>query len=130
MTNAAKVILVGKDSSQLDRMASVLIHFWLVQKFLLDGDEPEIATSDLAIVCDSVPEPERQDLVWWMRQHDPRMLVVKMNGFDSGPHAGADATVDEMHGPGALVSTIYGLLTERDLGSRSWAEQNPGGWVQ
>jgi hypothetical protein len=50
----------------------------------------------------------------------PHILLVRVNGFDSGPHAGADATVDDLHGPGALVSTIYELLTERGLASRAW----------
>ena len=58
------------------------------------------------------------------------MLVVKVNGYDAGPHASADATVDETHGPGKLVSTIYELLTERGLPSRKWPENGAGDWVQ
>ena len=60
----------------------------------------------------------------------PGMLVVKINGYDAGPHASADATVDEAHGPGALVATIYELLTERGLPSRAWAEEGGGVWLQ
>ena len=31
---------------------------------------------------------------------------------------------DEQHGPGALVSTVYELLTERGIPSRAWPERS------
>ncbi len=100
--------------------ADVLENFWAVQTLAVhEGDELDLP-ADVVVVCDSLPELERQDLVERVRLQAPQMLVVKMNGYDSGPHASADATVDEAHGPGALVSTIYALLTERGLASRMW----------
>ncbi len=104
--------------------ADLLENFWAVQTTAVhEGDELDLP-ADVVVVCDSLPDGERQDLVERVRLQTPQMLVVKMNGYDSGPHAGADATVDEAHGPGALVSTIYALLTERGLGSRLW--RTPG----
>ncbi len=76
--------------------------------------------TDLVVVCETLPEPERQQWVERVRLESSAMLVVKLNGYDAGPHASADATVDVEHGPGALVATIYELLTERGLESRGW----------
>ena len=65
-----------------------------------------------------------------LRAEAPTLLLVRENGFESGPHAGADATVDVAHGPGALVSAIYALLTERGLGSRVWPSDVVSGLLQ
>ena len=116
----AKVTLVGNGRAQLETRARVLTHFWETEVVALDeGQTPDYETH-LMIVFETLPEPERQDWVQRARAEKPGLLLVKINGYDSGPHAGADATVDETHGPGALVSTIYELLTERDLPSRAW----------
>ncbi len=120
MAALAKVLILGREKLEMAARADVLENFWAVQTMAVhEGDELDLVT-DLVVVCDSLPEGERQDLVERVRSEAPQMLVVKMNGYDSGPHASADATVDEAHGPGALVSTIYALLTERGLPSRMW----------
>ena len=114
----------------LETKAKVLRNFWETSTVALDlGALPSLDT-DLVVVSHSLGEVERQGWVERLRQDVPTMLIVKMNDHDLGPHAQADATVDEMHGPGALVSTIYGLLTERGLGSRPWGDENASLWVQ
>ena len=126
----ARVTIIGNGQAYLETRAEVLRHFWGVTTVALDeGALPKLDT-ELVVVCHSLPDAERQDWVQRVRQEAPGMLVVKMNGYDSGPHAGADATVDEAHGPGALVATIYELLTERGLPSRAWAENGVASWVQ
>jgi hypothetical protein len=86
--------------------------------------------TDVVVVSATLPEPSRQEWIDRVRASAPGMIVVRVNGFDSGPHLSADATVDETHGPGALVSTIYELLTERGLGSRRWPLPGEVEWVQ
>ena len=130
MLPPAQVSLIGNSQLYLDVRANVLQHFWLVETIALDmGEVPRFET-DLVVVCSSVPEGERQVWVDRARSHAPTMLIVRLDGFDSGPMAGADATVDDSRGPGALVSTIYELLTERGLGSRGWPKLIEGEWVQ
>ena len=127
---AARVTIIGNGQAHLETRAEVLRYFWVVTTVALDeGATPSMET-ELVVVCQSLPERERQDWVERVRSEAPGMLLVKMNGYDSGPHACADATVDEAHGPGALVSTIYELLTERGLRSRLWADGNSGSWLQ
>ena len=101
----------------------VLEHFWTIATAAPEHLGIPLAQTDLVVVCHTLPERERQACVNAIRAQAPAMLVVKENGYDSGPHANADATVDVQHGPGALVSTIYGLITERGLASRGWVEQ-------
>ena len=120
MAELARVLILGKEKADMATRADLLENFWVVQTTVVHEGDPLELSADLVVVCDSLPEVERQDLVERVRLQAPQMLVVKMNGYDSGPHASADATVDEAHGPGALVSTIYELLTERGLGSRLW----------
>ncbi len=130
MDSPAEVTIIGNSPPYLDSRAGVLQNFWLVETVALDlGEMPRFET-DLLIVSASVPEPERQKIVEMARAHDPAMLIVRTDGFDSGPLNGADATVDEARGPGALVSTIYELLTERGLPSRGWPKLFEGEWVQ
>lgn len=124
----SRVLLIGGDQPHLDARVEVMEHFWTVMTAL--ADETLNLETDLVVVCETIPEPMRQDLVERVRGEAPTMLVVKVNGFDSGPRMGADATVDEVHGPGALVSTIYELLTERGLPSRGWPEETESGWLQ
>jgi hypothetical protein len=125
-----RVLLLGKDEAQLDVYAAVLRHFWPVQTLVVKHGDPLPHAMDVVVVCSTLPEPERQHLIDAVRAAHPAMLVVRVNGFDSGPHAGADATVDETHGPGALVSTIYELLTERGLASLRWPLPGEVAWVQ
>jgi hypothetical protein len=130
MVVAAKVTLIGNNQAYLDVRGAVLVHFWQVATFALDqGAEPDLS-NDLAVICASLTSDAQQGWVDRIRLEKPQMLIVRMNGFDSGPLNGADATVDDDHGPGALVSTIYELLTERGLESRDWPEPIEGGWVQ
>jgi hypothetical protein len=116
----ARVLLIGNEREHLEARAAVLHHFWEIDIAALSGSDVPVFSADLVVVCHTLPEEERQQWVMRVRHQVPTMLIVRMNGFDSGPHAGADATVDVHHGPGALVSTIYELLTERGLASREW----------
>ena len=122
MATSAKVLLIGYVQADLDAQRAVLKHFWTIETALTDGRTVPELQADLVVVCESLPNEERQRLVELVREQAPLMLVVKINGYDSGPHAGADATVSWTRGPGALVSTIYELLTERGLNSRGWQE--------
>ena len=130
MTLPARVLLIGQDEDHLERMAVVLRHFWVVEKALIDRVAEPVFDADLAVLCDSIEEPRRQRWVEGLRAEWPSLLIVKLNGYDSGPHASADATVDTAHGPGALVSTIYELLTERGIPSRPWAAHGDIPWLQ
>ncbi len=126
----ARVTIVGNSLPYLESRAKVLQNFWLVETVALDlGQLPDFNT-DLLVVSASVPEPERQRLVDLARAHSPMTLIVRTDVFDSGPLLGADATVDEGRGPGALVSTMYELLTERGLPSRGWPTLYEGEWLQ
>ncbi len=120
MDTAARVLLIGNAEANLDARAAVLRSFWQVATLSVDAGEPPLLETDLVVVCETLPEPERQRWVERVRLESSAMLVVKLNGYDAGPHASADATVDVEHGPGALVATIYELLTERGLESRGW----------
>jgi hypothetical protein len=122
MNTPARVLLVGHHHRHLEVRASVLHHFWEVTIASPEQSEVPIFLADLVVLCHTIPEAERQQWVIKVRHQMPSMLIVRMNGFDSGPHAGADATVSVEHGPGALVSTIYELLTERGLESRDWPD--------
>ncbi|WP_142988193.1 hypothetical protein [Granulicella rosea] len=114
----------------LSSRALVLHHFWAIATakvypfdghIVSHGDVP-LLTSDLVVLCHTIPETMRQDWIDSIRSKQPALLIVKMNGFDAGPHGGADATVATDSGPGGLVSTIYELLTERGLVSRDWPD--------
>jgi hypothetical protein len=120
MSTPARVLLIGNEVEHLMARAAVLHHFWVVDVAALEESDVPVFSADLVVVCHTLPEGERQQWVMRVRQQVPTMLIVRMNGFDSGPHAGADATVNVHNGPGALVSTIYELLTERGLDSREW----------
>lgn len=126
----ALITIVGTSPPYLESRAKVLQHFWMVETVSLDAEECPRFETDLLVVSASVPEPHRQKLVESARRHDPTLLIVRTDGFDSGPLNGADATVDEGRGPGALVATIYELLTQRGLSSRNWRILQAGGWVQ
>jgi hypothetical protein len=130
----AGVLVIGKEKAPVAGIAMVLRHFWqirtMVPTLTLDTQAEFLGDEDLIVLCDSFTEVERQEWVDRIRKYSATLLVVKINGYDSGPHAGADATVDYDHGPGALVSTIYGLLTERGQGSRDWVEPADSAWLQ
>ena len=106
--------------AHLQTRVLVLENFWRIGIAVVDLSHEVELEADLFVVCDTLEETERQGWVERVRQQMPTALVVKMNGRPAGPHAGADATVDDDEGPGALVSTIYELLTERGLESRGW----------
>ncbi len=109
----------------MDSRAAVLRNFWQVATVSVDAGETPSLNTDLVVVCETLPELERQQWVERVRLESSAMLVVKLNGYDAGPHASADATIDVEHGPGALVATIYELLTERGLESRGWPFAEP-----
>ena len=130
MESAARVVLVGDEREHLEAKASVLRHFWPVR---MTGPEPELlehVAAEVAVVAVTLNERERQECVDRLREQSPGLLIVKMNGYDSGPYAGSYAIVDEAHGPGALVSTIYQLLMEKGLPSRAWPEHPEATWLQ
>jgi hypothetical protein len=124
------VALIGNSQAYLNVRAAVLQHFWQVRTVALDqGEVPEFGP-ELVVICASIPGTEQQGWVDRARLEQPAVLIVRVDNFISGPLAGADASVEDDHGPGALVSTIYELLTERGLESREWPEIPEGGWVQ
>jgi hypothetical protein len=130
MASPAQVTVIGKTQAYLNVRASVLQHFWLVETVALDSGELPKFLGELVVICASLPAEERQQWVEWSRVEKPAVLIVRVDGLDVGPLAGADACVDDEHGPGALVSAIYELLVERGLESREWPEVAEGGWVQ
>ena len=107
MKTPARVLLIGDDREHLAARAAVLHHFWEIDIAALRESDVPVFSADLTVVCHTIPEAERQQWVMRIRHQVPTMLIVRMNGFDSGPRDGADATVDVHAGPGALVSTIY-----------------------
>ena len=120
MSLPARVLLIGNGVEHLAERASVLRCFWAVETVALDMEQVPELGADMVVICSTLPDEERQEWVDRVRRASPMGLVIKMNGFDSGPFAGADAIVDDELGPGALVSKIYELITERGLRSRSW----------
>ena len=130
MANPAQVTLIGNTQAYLNVRAAVLQHFWLVETVALDAGELPKFLGELVVVCASLPSEERQAWVERSRAERPKVLIVRVDAYDSGPLAGADACVEEEHGPGALVSAIYELLTERGLESRGWLDMGDVGWVQ
>jgi hypothetical protein len=130
MGHPAQVALIGNSQAYLSVRAGVLQNFWLVETVALDqGELPEF-TSELLVICASMRREEQQEWIELARHRMPGVLIVRVNGLESGPLAGADALVDDECGPGALVSAIYELLTERGLESRHWPELPAGGWLQ
>jgi hypothetical protein len=130
MATPAQVTLIGNTQAYLNVRAAVLQHFWLVETVALDMGEMPKTVGELVVVCASLPTLERQQWVEWARAEKPLVLIVRVDDFEPGPLAGADASVEDEHGPGALVSAIYELLTERGLESREWPGVIEGGWVQ
>jgi hypothetical protein len=130
MSAPAKVSIIGNTQAYVNVRAAVLQHFWLVETVALDAGEVPLFAAELMVLCASIAAEEQQDWVDRARVKRPHILIVRMDGFNHGPLAGADAMVDDGEGPGALVSTIYELLTERGLESREWPEIPDGGWVQ
>ncbi len=131
MATPAQVTLIGNTQAYLNVRAAVLQNFWLVETVALDAGEIPKGAGDLVVVCASLPAAERREWVEWARAEKPLVLIVRVDEFETGPLAGADACVEDEHGPGALVSAIYELLTERGLESREWPPQvSEGGWVQ
>jgi hypothetical protein len=135
MAYPAQVVLLGNSHSHLSVRAAVLKHFWRVEIVAVDAGETPKFNSELLVVCSSIAGPERQNWVDRARAELPALLIVRMDDYDAGPLCGADAAVEDEHGPGALVSAIYELLTERGLESREWprnteAQITQGGWVQ
>ena len=120
MAVPAQVSLIGVSQADLNVQAAVLHHFWAIKTIALDAGEEPSFDSELLVIGASLNRPEQQVWVDRARHAVPQLLIVRIDGFDSGPLAGADATVDHEHGPAALVSTIYELLTERGLESRAW----------
>jgi len=130
MASPAQVTLIGNTQAYLNARAAVLQHFWLVETVAIDIGEVPKFVGELVVVCASLPAVERQHWVERARAEKPHVLIVRADSFESGPLAGADAIVEDDHGPGALVSAIYELLTERGLESRCWPEVTETSWVQ
>ena len=130
MSTPAQVALIGNSQAYLDVRAAVLQHFWLVETVALDLGETPLFTAELVVLCASIASTEQQAWVERTRQLTPQVLIVRVDSFDPRPLSGADAIVEDDHGPGALVSTIFELLTERGLETREWPSLPEGGWVQ
>jgi len=130
MVQPAQVLLIGNSRAHLNVRAAVLQHFWGVETVALDFGEKPTFDSELLVVCSTIPRSDRQLWVEQARAAVPTLLIVRMDEYDAGPLCGADAAVEEDDGPGALVSAIYELLTERGLESREWPQIAEGGWVQ
>ena len=130
MAVPAQVSLIGVSQADLNLQAAVLHHFWAIKTVALDAGEEPRFDSELVVICASINGPDQQVWVDRARHAMPQVLIIRVDGFDSGPLAGADATVDHGHGPAALVSTIYELLTERGLESRAWPIDAEVVWVQ
>lgn len=130
MTDVARVLIVGKNAGQAEQMARVLRHCWIVKTALVRAGEEPVLDAEVVVLCDEFTEVERQHLVDHVKAEMPGMLIVKVNGYASGPHAGADATVDDEQGPAALISTIFELMCERGMGSHRWADAYANAWLQ
>ena len=120
MMEPAHVLLIGNEPAYLQEQTAVLRHFWTIATASTIEFNALAPVTHVAVLCHSLTDSERERVVSFLNQKHPGLLLVKINGYDSGPHAGVDASVDLHHGPGALVSTIYELLTERGLPSRGW----------
>lgn len=120
MREPANVLLVGNEPEQLHTQATVLKHFWRISVSSTEEFPDLLGGADVVVLSHSLSDKDRQPLVEHINAFAPQMLIVKMNGSDTGPHNGVDAGVDLHHGPGALVSTVYELLTERGIPSKGW----------
>ena len=129
MAVPAKVELIGLSRTALEVRAAVLEHFWAVRTVAVDEGQEPVFDGEVVVIFASMPGDVQQSWVDRARFAMPLVLIVRVDRFDSGPLAGADATVDDDQGPGALVSAIYELLTERGMASRGWA-LDPRAWVQ
>ena len=120
--NPAHVLMIGDNPAQLQAHMSILKYFWTIATADVHAYDHLLVTTDVVVLSHTLEEVERQRLVREISVARPEVLLVKINGYDSGPHAGVDASVDLHHGPAALISTLYELLTERGLGHRQWPE--------
>ncbi len=130
MADLGRVLILGNSLAPLERIARVLRHCWVVRTGLLGPGKVPVLDADVVVMCDTFGELERQQWVDWVKMEVPGMPIVKMNGYNSGPHAGTHATVDAEQGPAVLISAIYELLIERGLASRGWADAEANSWIQ
>lgn len=123
MNEPAHILLIGNEPANLQEQTVILRHFWTIASSPTDGFDALLPSTDAVVLCHSLADGERQEIIDQVNREHPKPLLVKINGYDSGPHAGMDASVDLHHGPAALVSVLYELLKERSLPSRGWPGQ-------
>ena len=70
---------------------------------------------DLVILCHTIPEAEKMKLLTAIKTVTPSTPVIIAR--DSDTRTQADASVDSLDSPGALLSCVAGLLTRRRLAS-------------
>jgi hypothetical protein len=108
----------------MEAQAVVLTHFWVISMAVSSWTEMALARSvaatDVLVFCYGLPEDQRRRWVETIRDNSPEKILLQMDDIDSGPVGGMDAMVALGSGPGALVSTIYGLLIERGMPSKGW----------
>ena len=120
MRKPAHILIIGNDPRLLAARAQVLLNFWTVSAITPFDDSTDLRTVDLLVLCHTLEEWQRQHWIAAFRLHHPIGLVVSLDFLDGIPRGGTDARVDHSNGPGALVSVIYELLTERGLPSKAW----------
>ena len=115
--------MIGEDRDLLQTRGEVLSYFWSVSTSHaaeLNDLEPEGA--DLVVLCHSIAESKRLELLDQLAMRQPKPLVVLLEAPHAYITAPCDRVVDTSKGPALLVSTIYGLLEEHGLSSKSWME--------
>jgi hypothetical protein len=120
----AKVLIAGDEPRLLETRAVILTHFWAVSTALGSVSEAvmtrAVTAADVIVLCDRFPAGKRKRYIDGIRESSPEKILVQIDEIDSGPIGGLDAMVAVGSGPGALVATIFGLLTERGMPSKGW----------
>ena len=124
MNIPARILIVGNDQNLLETRASILKHFWSISTTAPPYTAISPGAVDIVVLCNTLPEEERQIWISNLRSASPDLLAVALNPFDSGPRNGCDASVNLDRGPAALVATVYELLTERGLDNKLWPDSD------
>lgn len=71
---------------------------------------------DLVVLCHSMPEQERQRLIWLIRENSSATPVIFVSARAASADRFADLTVD--NSPTGLVSAVEQLLSQKDAGQK------------